>query len=97
MTTPLPQLAETWPLGTLVRHTETGRTGTVALCPPGDPIAADLINGTRAAHAHMRTGAPLVHVDFGDPFPAWYRPGVLRRTSAGKTTVWRGRQPRRNS
>ncbi|MFF4779434.1 hypothetical protein ACFY05_42125 [Microtetraspora fusca] len=95
MTSPLQQLAEVWPLGTHVRHVQTGRTGTVALCPARDPMAADLLNGGRAGHAHMRTGEPIVFVDFGDPFPAWYRPTVLRRTTAsGTRTVWRGKSKR---
>lgn len=87
----LVQLSVSWPLNAPVKHVQTSRVGTVVLCPEDDALAAELLNGQRAAHAFLRSGKPLVFVDFGDGYPAWYRTHVLRRTGVpGSTTVWHG-------
>ncbi|NJP27070.1 hypothetical protein FLW53_23300 [Microbispora sp. SCL1-1] len=87
----LPHLANLWPLNLKVQHTSTRRTGTIALCAPRDPIAVDLLNGAPAAHAVLRSGNPIVFVDFGDGHPAWYRTTVLRKATDSPRTVWQGR------
>ena len=88
----LPHLAATWPLNLRVQHTSTRRTGTIVACPPRDPIAADLLNGVESPYAVLRSGNPIVFVDFGDGHPAWYRTTVLRKaTDAQPRTVWQGR------
>ncbi|MGI5153629.1 hypothetical protein [Microbispora sp. CA-102843] len=86
-------LANLWPLNLKVQHSSTRRTGTIVACPPRDPIAAELLNGAQAAHAVLRSGAPIVHVDFGDGAPCWYRTTVLRKAT-DTSAVWRD-QPRR--
>jgi len=84
-------LADLWPLNLEVQHTSTRRTGAIALCPPRDPIAVDLLNGAQAAHAVLRSGWPIVFVDFGD-HQAWYRPHVLSKAAGAQPrTVWQGR------